>query len=729
MKYKYFFLYLLFVLLFNCSLFHYFGDELEKDLDEVAPILTVYNPSDGESFTSGNVKVTGNAFDQKSGLEGVYYYRGEDFPQKITVDVDWSYDLNLPDGINVLNFYAIDNSGNKSEVITVTVYINEQFNAVLEQPQDNFITNKKNVDIKVKINKGFSDIEGVYLKIDNTGDYKIADALQIDESGYLNYTLDNLVEKTYNLGVYAKDVRGVASQTVFANVVVDLTAPKISVTDPSSDNKVFGSSISIGGGIVENNNVNAVYCALDDKSLLGTPESKILNFANGFWNHNLSSLKDGTRDIFVLAEDQAGNKSEVARRTFLVDTSIPSVVIEYPAVNEGFYLKGDVTVDGVADGGKFPLSAVYVSLNGGEYVKAQLFGEGKWGYSFKNISDGFYFLDVYCENVNKIRSPLSANYQFTVNTSTPSGLSLLSTSDSGSYDFDRITNYNNKSGRNLIFEGTFFGSFDIELYNVATSGVIAKTKSDALGVWSVILLDELSDGVYNFNYCAKDGFGNKSPFSPSFELKIDSLSPNILTFTGVTDGLSYNSDITISISGIETGAIVMYSIDGGISWSDLDYLATSNQLTFNADAIYSFRLRHSDLAGNFSDTGVTNFTIDKTPPVVSISSPLDSAIFSKNDQIKFGGAADDGVFGSKIISYQWFIGSIEITPVTSVTPNTSILVPTFFKKGSDLVTTSGAGHGSHIIKLRVTDAVGNVGEATATIKVLDNQDGGINITF
>ncbi|HPO50636.1 MAG TPA: hypothetical protein PLO89_09950, partial [Spirochaetota bacterium] len=207
------------------------------------------------------------------------------------------------------------------------------------------------------------------------------------------------------------------------------------------------------------------------------------------------------------------------------------------------------------------------------------------------------------------------------------------------------------------------------------------------------------------------------------------LSPDTLTFTGVTDGASYNSGMTILISGIETGAIVMYSIDGGVSWSDLDYLATTNQLTFNADAIYSFMLRHSDVAGNFSDTGITNFTIDKTPPVVVISSPLDSAIFSKNDQIKFGGGADDGVFGSKIISYQWFIGSIEITPVTSVTPNTSILSPTFFKKGSDLVATSGAGHGSHIIKLRVTDAVGNAGEATATIKILDNQDGGINITF
>ncbi|MDF1580476.1 MAG: VCBS domain-containing protein, partial [Desulfuromonadales bacterium] len=90
-----------------------------------------------------------------------------------------------------------------------------------------------------------------------------------------------------------------------------------------------------------------------------------------------------------------------------------------------------------------------------------------------------------------------------------------------------------------------------------------------------------------------------APIAPSVALSLDSGSSS-------TDKIS--SSGTLSLTGIEAGAVVEYSIDGGSTW-------TSN---FTAiEGANSVDIRQTDVAGNTSNIGSLTLTLDSTGPAVA----------------------------------------------------------------------------------------------------------------
>jgi uncharacterized delta-60 repeat protein len=105
--------------------------------------------------------------------------------------------------------------------------------------------------------------------------------------------------------------------------------------------------------------------------------------------------------------------------------------------------------------------------------------------------------------------------------------------------------------------------------------------------------------------------GNVSPASDALEFTFDSVAPATLgvalqTDTGV-DGDMVTSVGALSLTGVENGSAVEYSIDDGASWSE----------TFPpVQGANSVRVRQTDLAGNHSAPGATfAFTFDSERPI------------------------------------------------------------------------------------------------------------------
>ncbi|MEM5947350.1 hypothetical protein WKV44_02215 [Spirochaetia bacterium 38H-sp] len=96
----------------------------------------------------------------------------------------------------------------------------------------------------------------------------------------------------------------------------------------------------------------------------------------------------------------------------------------------------------------------------------------------------------------------------------------------------------------------------------------------------------------------------------------------------------FNSSQTISISGVESNAVVEYSLDGGLSWNDYD---AGNPPVLFTDGFYLVTARQIDAAGNVSANAVIkNITIDTgAPSVVSVSCTNPDGVYPAGSEIRF----------------------------------------------------------------------------------------------
>ena len=84
----------------------------------------------------------------------------------------------------------------------------------------------------------------------------------------------------------------------------------------------------------------------------------------------------------------------------------------------------------------------------------------------------------------------------------------------------------------------------------------------------------------------------------------------LLVDSGASGGDLYTNDGTLALSGLEAGALVEYSIDGGGTWTGA-FVA--------AEGLNEVQVRQTDAAGNVSAPGLVTFTLDTTPPIAIIT--------------------------------------------------------------------------------------------------------------
>nr|WP_282960539.1 Ig-like domain-containing protein [Burkholderia ambifaria] len=372
------------------------------------------------------------------------------------------------------------------------------------------------------------------------------------------------------------------------------------------------------------------------------------------WNNSFNAV-EGVNDVQIRQTDVAGNTSAPNSFSFTLDTS---------AAAPGVALTGDSgssATDHVTDVGTLNLNGVET----GATVEYSTDGGHTWNTSF-NAVEGVNDVQVRQTDVaGNTSDPTSFNFTLDTSAAAP-GVAL--TSDSGSSSTDHITNV-----------GT------LNVSGVET-GAVVEYSTDGGHTWNTSF--NAVEGVNDVQVRQTDVAGNTSdPTAFSFTLDTSAAAPGVaLTTDSGTNTTDHITNVgTLNVSGVETAAVVEYSIDGGHTWNT----------SFSAvEGVNDVQVRQTDIAGNTSDPTAFSFTLDTSAAAPGVALTTDS--------------------GTNATDHITSVGTLNVSGV-----ETGAVVEYSTDGGHTWNTSFNAVEGVNDVQVRQTDVAGNTSDPTAFSFTLD----------
>ncbi|WP_232444225.1 Ig-like domain-containing protein, partial [Burkholderia ubonensis] len=372
------------------------------------------------------------------------------------------------------------------------------------------------------------------------------------------------------------------------------------------------------------------------------------------WSTSFSAT-EGPNDVQVRQTDIAGNTSDPTSFSFTLDTSAaaPGVALATDS--------GSSAVDHITNVGTLNLSGVET----GATVEYSIDGGHTWSTSF-SATEGLNDIQVRQTDIAGNTSS-ATSFSFTLDTSAAAPGVALAT-DSGSSAVDHVTNV-----------GT------LNLSGVET-GATVEYSIDGGHTWSTSF--SATEGPNDVQVRQTDIAGNTSdPTSFSFTLDTSAAAPGVaLTTDSGSSAVDHITNVgTLNLSGVETGATVEYSIDGGHTWS------TSFSAVEGANDV---QVRQTDIAGNTSSATSFSFTLDTSAAAPGVALTTDS-----------GSSASDHITN---------VGTLNVTGVES-----GATVQYSVDSGAHWSTSFNAVEGVNNVQVRQIDVAGNTSAATSFSFTLD----------
>ncbi|WP_244097805.1 beta strand repeat-containing protein, partial [Burkholderia ambifaria] len=382
------------------------------------------------------------------------------------------------------------------------------------------------------------------------------------------------------------------------------------------------------------------------------------------WNTGFNAV-EGVNGVQVRQTDVAGNTSDPTAFSFTLDTSAaaPGVALTSDS--------GSGSTDRTTNVGTLNLTGVET----GATVEYSTDGGHTWNTSF-NAVEGVNDVQIRQTDVAGNTSA-STSFSFTLDTSAAApGVAL--TGDSGSSATDHITNV---------------GS--LNLTGVET-GATVEYSIDGGHTWNTSF--NAVEGVNDVQVRQTDVAGNTSaPTAFSFTLDTSAAAPGVaLTTDSGSSATDHITNVgTLNLTGVETGATVEYSIDGGHTWNT----------SFNAiEGVNDVQVRQTDIAGNTSDPTAFSFTLDTSAAAPGVSLTTDS--------------------GSNVTDHITNAGTLNLTGV-----ETGATVEYSTDDGHTWNTNFNAVEGMNDVQVRQTDVAGNTSDPTAFSFALDTSAAAPGVTL
>ncbi|WP_260436201.1 Ig-like domain-containing protein, partial [Burkholderia sp. Bp9143] len=540
----------------------------------------------------------------------------------------WSTSFSAVEGLNNVQVRQIDVAGNTSSATS--------FSFTLD-------TSAAAPSVALTTDSGSSTTD----HITNVGTLNVTG---IETGATVQYSIDNgshwstsfsAVEGLNNVQVRQTDIAGNTSDPTSFSFTLDTSAaaPSVALTTDS------GSSATD-----HITNVGTL-------NLTGVEAGATVQYSidgGSHWSTSFSAV-EGLNDVQVRQTDVAGNTSSTTSFSFTLDTAAaaPGVALTTDSgssATDHITNVGTLNVTGVETG-----ATVMYSIDGGSH----------WSTSFSAI-EGLNNVQVRQVDVaGNTSDPTS--FSFTLDTAAAAP-SVALTTDSGSSPTDHITNV-----------GT------LNLTGVETSAVV-EYSTDGGHTWNTSF--SAVEGVNDVQVRQTDIAGNTSnPTSFSFTLDTSAAAPSVaLTTDSGNSATDHITNIgTLNVSGVETGATVEYSIDGGHTWNT----------SFSAvEGVNDVQVRQTDIAGNTSDPTSFSFTLDTSAAAPGVALTTDS-----------GSSATDHVTN---------VGTLNVTGV-----ETGATVEYSIDGGHTWNTSFNAVEGVNDVQVRQTDVAGNTSDPTSFSFTLD----------
>jgi parallel beta-helix repeat protein len=454
-------------------------------------------------------------------------------------------------------------------------------------------------------------------------------------------------------------------------------------------------------------------------------------------NTTLMGLSDGPHNVIVFANDTFGNIGASARVYFSVDTLSPTVVVLSP--QNMTYQTGSIMLTfNISE----PVSWMGYSLNAQANVtvagNTTLSGLPDGSHSIivyandtagnMGASDIVYFTIARAPEVT-ILSPQNMTYAtanvaltFTVNeTASWMGYSLDGQANVTIVGNTTLTGLSDGAHNVLVFANDTFGnmaSSSLVYFSVDTTlpqitilsplnqtyqtgsipltftvnkltswiGYSLNGQPNATIVGNTTLLG-LPDGSYSIVVYANDTGGNMGAsetiyFTIGRAPEITILSPEEITYA--------TSDVPLVFTVNETTSWMGYSLD---SQAYVTILGNTTLLSLS-DGIHNIVVSANDTFGNMASSSIVYFSVDTTPPSITILSPLNQTYQTGSIMLTF--TLDE--------STSWIGYRLDSQDNMTILGNTTLL---------DLT------DGNHHVIVYATDTVGNLGSSTVVYFSVD----------
>uniref|UniRef100_UPI001FC807ED beta strand repeat-containing protein n=1 Tax=Burkholderia ambifaria TaxID=152480 RepID=UPI001FC807ED len=372
------------------------------------------------------------------------------------------------------------------------------------------------------------------------------------------------------------------------------------------------------------------------------------------WSTSFNAV-EGVNDVQVRQTDIAGNTSDSTTFSFTLDTSAaaPGVALTSDS--------GSNSTDHITNVGALNVSGVET----GAVVEYSIDGGHTWNTSF-NAVEGVNDVQVRQTDIaGNTSAPTSFDFRLDTSAAAP-GVAL--TSDSGASATDHLTNV-----------GT------LNLTGVET-GATVEYSIDGGHTWNTSF--NAVEGVNDVQVRQTDVAGNTSaPTSLSFTLDMSAAAPGVaLTTDSGNSSTDHITNIgTLDLAGVETGASVEYSTDGGHTWNT----------SFNAvEGVNDVQVRQTDVAGNTSDPTSFSFTLDASAAAPGVALTTDS--------------------GSNAADHVTNVGTLNLSGI-----ETGATVQYSVDNGAHWNTSFSAVEGLNNVQVRQIDVAGNTSSATSFSFTLD----------
>ncbi|WP_232453347.1 beta strand repeat-containing protein, partial [Burkholderia ubonensis] len=540
----------------------------------------------------------------------------------------WSTSFGATEGVNDVQVRQIDVAGNTSSATSFSFTLDTSAAA----PGVALTTDSGSSASDHVTNVGTLNLSGV--EAGATVEYSI-------DGGHTWSTSFSAVEGLNNVQVRQTDIAGNTSSATSFSFTLDTSAaaPGVALTTDSGSSAVDHIT-----------NVGTL-------NLSGVEAGATVEYSTDgghTWSTSFSAV-EGLNDIQVRQTDIAGNTSSATSFSFTLDTSAaaPGVALTTDS--------GSSASDHITNVGTLNLTGIET----GATVEYSTDGGHTWSTSFSAVEG---LNDVQVRQTDVAGNTSSAtSFSFTLDTSAAApGVELAV--DSGSSAVDHITNV-----------GT------LNLSGVET-GATVEYSTDGGHTWSTSF--NATEGLNDIQVRQTDIAGNtSSATSFSFTLDTSAAAPGVAL---ATDSGSSASDHvtnvgTLNLSGVEAGATVEYSIDGGHTWST----------SFNAtEGLNDIQVRQTDIAGNTSSATSFSFTLDTSAAAPGVALTIDS--------------------GSSAVDHITNVGTLNLTGVEN-----GATVQYSVDNGAHWSTSFSAVEGLNDVQVRQIDVAGNTSSATSFSFTLD----------
>jgi parallel beta-helix repeat protein len=386
-----------------------------------------------------------------------------------------------------------------------------------------------------------------------------------------------LTDGTYTLHVYGNSTTGLV-RSVSVEFTIDTTSPLVSILSPLNTAYTNGTvTISLSGDATH-------YWYFIEN----------VDSINQTWVGSVGrTLPDGIYVLHAYGNDSAGNEGWMTV-IFTIDTTSPVVTIQSPMSIT--YTSGTITISLSGDAAQY-----WYFIEGADATNQT------WiDISERFLIDGTYTLNAYGRD--SAGNEAGTAVTFTIDTMGPNVT---------------ITSPQNRTyTANII---TISLSGDAVCYWYRISGVDTTDQP-----WTADINRVLADGTYALYASGNDSVGNQNSSWVSFT--VDTTGPTV-TIENPTSGAHTSGTVTVTLSG-----------DAAHYWYFIENIDSVNQTWGGSitralpDGTYTLHAYGNDSVGNEAWTILT-FTIDTTPPIVTILNPLNITLTTNTITISLSGNA------------------------------------------------------------------------------------------